>query len=109
MSLNATGFEIALDGLTDATSGINKIAIDLDLGGITASQTITFAASAGGSSSGSVAGNNLPLTFTIDGGERVSSIILYNNTTQVGYITVAETTDSNDFDYVVDTLTITMT
>jgi len=109
MGLIAAGFEIALDQLTDATDGINKIAIDLDLGGITASQSITFAAAVGGASSGSVAANNLPLTFTIDGGERVSNIIIYNDTTVLGRIAVSEATDANDFDYVVDTLTITMT
>ena len=108
MSLNTAGFELALNALTDATDGINKIAIDKDLDGITASQTITFDAAVGGLGSGSVEGNNLPITFTIPGGQRVESILLYNDTTVVGSIN-ATADDDNTYDYVIDTLTITMT
>ena len=109
MGLNTAGFALALDQLTDATLGINKIAIDLGTGGVTASQTITFAAAVGSGSNGTVAGNNLPLTFAIPGGDRVEAIELYNGTTNLGYISVPTVEDANNYDYVVDTLTITMT
>lgn len=109
MGLNAAGFELALDALTDLTTGINKLAVDLDLDGITASQTITFSAAVGGSSSGSVVSDSV-LTFSIPGGQRVTRLLLYNGTTLLGTADISpEVTDANDFDYVVDSVTITLT
>lgn len=109
MSLNTAGFALALDQLTDATSGINKIALDYGTGGVSTAQTITFAAAVGSASNGTVAADNLPITFAVTGGDRVEEINLYNGTTLLGSINVTDATDANNFDYVVDTLTITMT
>ncbi len=108
MGLTATGFELALNELTDATTGINKIAVDLDLDGITASQTITFDAAVGGTGSGTVV-SNVILTFSCPAGAHVERLVLYNGTTILGYADLASATDSNAFDYVVDSLTITLT
>jgi len=105
MPLEELGYELALDQLTDATNGINKISIFTDLSEKT-SQAITFAAASGNEFGASVAANNLPLTFAITGGETVQAIGLYHDTTKVGYIEVTEVTDTNNFNYVVVTLTI---
>lgn len=108
MPLYEAGFEFALDLLTDATDGINKISIFTDTYETT-KQTITFGAASGSEFSGTVVSSNTPLTFSITAGSTVQAIGLYHDTTLVGYIDVADVTDSNAYQYVVDSVTINLT
>ena len=109
MGLNATGFALALDQLTDATDGINKIGLSLSDGTPPATQSLTWDAASGQTGSGTVESANTPITFSMSAGDYIDGIYLYNDTTQVAYIQITDVTDTNAFDYVVDSVTITMT
>lgn len=108
MPFNSDGFALILDLTTDAANGINKISIFTNITE-TAKQTITFADATSNEYGGSVAGNNLPLSFNISAGHIVQAIGVYHDTTQVGYIEVTEVTDVNAYVYVVDSITINLT
>lgn len=109
MGLNANGFELALNQLTDATNGINKIGLDLASGTPPATQTIGWNAASGSIGSGTVTTNGTPITFNMDANDYITGIWLYKDTTTVALIQITDVTDTNAFDYVVDSVTITMT
>ena len=72
-------------------------------------QAITFAAATGTEFGGSVSASNLPLTFSITGGQTVQAIGLYHGVIAVAYIDVADVTDVNDYQYLVDTALFNVT
>jgi hypothetical protein len=109
MSLNANGFALALDQLTDPTNGINKIGLDLASGTPPATQTIGWNTASGSIGSGTVVSNGTAITFNMNAGDYITGIWLYQDTQQVGLISITDVTDTNAFDYVVDSVTITMT
>ena len=107
MPLDYRGFKLALDLLTDATDGINFIAVASDLN-VTDRQAITFAAATSTDYGGNVVDSNTPLTFgPLQDYETVQAVVFYHGTTQVGYAEVTEVTSDNDYYYVVDSVTIT--
>jgi len=108
MGLNAAGFELTLNGMTDATLGINSIKLDHDGYYDSGAKAVTFGAAVGAASSGTIDLSGT-YTFTVTGGNYVFGIELYNDTTKVGYVPVTQVQDDNDFDYIVDGLTITLT
>lgn len=113
MPLNEDGFALALDQLTDATNGINKVNLGCFVGTPTltvpgSAQTITFDAAVGAATSGSVDATGT-YTFTVPQTYRVEQIWLYQDTTLVATIDVEPVTDTVQFDYVIDSLTINMT
>jgi hypothetical protein len=71
-------------------------------------QTITFGSATASEFGGSISANNLPLTYTITGGQTVQAILLgHNSFDESVTITVAQVTDSNDYQYSIDTLSFT--
>ncbi len=109
MGLNANGFELALDQLTDATNGINKIKLDLASGTAPAAVSITWDAAVGNTGVGTVEAANVPITISLAGGDYVQGIDLFHDTTIVANISVTDVDDANAFDYVIDSVVITMT
>lgn len=69
-------------------------------------QSITFGTASGNAYGGSVVSDNTPLTFDIVGGQIVQAVALYHNTTKLAYALVSNATDANDFQYVIDSVTI---
>ena len=72
-------------------------------------KAITFASATGTEFGGSVSASNLPLTFSITGGQTVQAIGLYHGVIAVAYIDVADVTDVNDYQYLVDTALFNVT
>ena len=108
MALYGSTLAIGLDAITDPTTGINKIALDLDIAGVLTAQSVTFDAAVAGNGSATVSLSS-PITFAVPADGRTERLLLYNGTTELGFVGVTEVTDSNDFDYVVDSLVITLT
>jgi len=72
-------------------------------------QAITFASATGTEFGGSVSASNLPLSFSITGGQTVQAIGLYHGVIAIAYIDVADATDVNDYQYIVDTTLFNVT
>ena len=86
MAFTELGFELALDLLTDATNGINKVLIYSGLGTSPSPQDITFNAASGNSSGATVTMTATDLVFNIGAGLVVTAVELYHDTTYVaGY------------------------
>ena len=83
MPLLETGYEFALNLLTDDTVGFNEVSILFDGLTETDTQTITWAAAAGNISGGSV-GASVDLVFDITAGKTVIGVVLYHDTTACG-------------------------
>lgn len=83
MALIQAGFELALDLITDATNGFNKVSVLFDDSSETASQAITWGTPSGSSIGGSV-GATVDLVFDVAAGKVVTAIVLYHDTTVVG-------------------------
>jgi len=82
MAFIQAGFELALNQLTDDTTGINKVSVFFSDSTETASQTITWAAAAGNSTSASV-GASVDLVFDVAAGKVLTAAVLYHDTTSV--------------------------
>lgn len=87
MPLNQDGFGLALNLLTDATEGINKVALIYDITGqsdnATASQTIVWGTAIPLPGSGYIE-MSTDLVFNCSAGWIVKGVLLYHNTTLVG-------------------------
>ena len=83
MPLLAAGYALALDQLTDATNGINKISIFTNIVE-TDKQTLNFSAAAGYDTYGTVNMTATDLVFNILAGHIVQAVGLYKDTTYVG-------------------------
>ena len=87
MPLNQDGFGLALNLLTDATDGINKVALIYDITGqsdnVTATQTIVWGTAIPFPGSGYI-DMSTDLVFNCSAGWIVKGVFLYHNTTLVG-------------------------
>ena len=87
MPFTELGFELALDQLTDATNGINKVLIWSGLGTSPAPQDITFDAAVGTSTYGTVNMTSTDLVFSIGAGVVVTRVELYHGTDAIATYT----------------------
>lgn len=71
-------------------------------------QSLTFGAATANAYGGSIVSSNTPLTFDIIGGHIVQAVGLYHNETKVAYALVSNATDANNFQYVIDSVTINL-
>ena len=106
MAMTAAGFALALDQLTDATNGINKVSIFSNLAE-TAKQTISFAAASGTDNYGTVVMSDAELVFNIGAGEIVQAVGLYHDTTHIAtYIFPSQFNFTNAGTFTLTDLTI---
>lgn len=108
MPFTKEGFTLILDRLTDGTDGVNYISVYSDLAEAT-KQAVTFGTPSTTDSGGSVSASNLPLSFSFQDTETVQAVEIKNGTTGLGTDEVTNVTDDYDYQYVVDTLVISVT
>lgn len=72
-------------------------------------KALTFDDATSNDYGGTVEGNNLSLLFDIDGGQTVQAIGIYHAATLIAYEEVTNVTDTNDFQYSVDSVVINIT